>query len=318
MLTSVPPFTPKRETDLGSVSEQYRNSCIQSWQSVGDRAISVNSVAEQNHSRNQLGIQFTFVESDGRRDTGRPLILFNDLVDVAIDSDCEFLLLTNSDIFLARQPELLDEIAGTGEGQCLVSQRANITSLANSEAEAYDWGYDLFVVHRNDFKKLRTDIPMYFGEPWWDYHVLCILQLRGVEIVPLECSHVLHLVHPEAYSWSRWTEIGSASLNDLSRSAIRSESCSTLDQTQSSELSKRIRESHRLLKSLRRVDRMLWNFARELYSRPQAPYSDPRYFVLQQYSHSLRQHANDALRFQAVNNEFVERACQELRCKLEM
>jgi hypothetical protein len=162
------------------------------------------------------GVEICTVESNGCSVSGRPLVLFEDLLRCAVnETTSELIALTNSDIFFANAEDLKKQACLLNEGEAIVSRRINVQSLQQSAGSTYQWGYDLFVLHRKDIEKLYREKTMFFGEPWWDYHFLSNIILNGITIKPVDSSHVLHVSHKEAYSQKRWFDIGKTILKNL-------------------------------------------------------------------------------------------------------
>ncbi|CAK8724236.1 hypothetical protein LDFHOB_14060 [Candidatus Electronema aureum] len=219
VITSIPPVSPSRKIDTNEVGITYRNLCINSWKEVGDDIISVNNIHETNILNKIDGIEVYAVNSDGSSVSGRPLVLFNDLIDCAIQSDSKFILITNSDIFLTNTDDLKKQIRSLDKGEAIVSRRINVESLKENKGYTYRLGYDLFVLHRSDLEKIYKQKTMFFGEPWWDYFFLSIILLHGMRIKHIDSSYVLHLSHKEAFSTERWNLIGKDILKELTDGA---------------------------------------------------------------------------------------------------
>jgi hypothetical protein len=219
VITSIPPFHSKREVDGDDFTGVYHNACIDSWACLGADVVSVNSVAELgNHPVGKSRYSVATVEPDGSADCGKPLVLWNDLIDAAIESSSEQIVFINSDVFIHRPSELAQLISELRPGQAIVGRRTNIKSLKNSEASIYRLGFDLFVLHRKDLSLLRYPKALYFGDPWWDYVALCNLLLAGVTVTALDSVHMLHLIHETAFSKERWASIGFEIIDHLYKS----------------------------------------------------------------------------------------------------
>jgi hypothetical protein len=209
VITSIPPFHSKREVDGDDFTGVYQNACIDSWARLGADVVSVNSLAESGgHPVGQSRYSVATVESDGSVACDKPLVLWNDLIDVAAECSSEKIVIINSDIFIHRPGELAQLISELRPGQAIVGRRINIKSLKSSEASIYRLGFDLFVLHRRDLSLLRSPKDLYFGDPWWDYVALCNLLLCGVTVTALDPLHTLHLFHEAAFSKERWASIG--------------------------------------------------------------------------------------------------------------
>ncbi len=216
VITSVPPVIPSRPIDGNDVGKAYRQACIDSWQCFGGRIISVNNNKEADAVRAATsGISICPVASDGTAVAKRPLVLFDDLLHCAAQEETELIALTNSDIFLADAEMLREQAVCLKSGEVLVSRRVNVESLRNASGSTYKWGYDLFILRREDIARLHRETTLFFGEPWWDYYFLSNLILSGLSVVTTDSAHVLHLAHKEAYSSERWLATGEFSLQTL-------------------------------------------------------------------------------------------------------
>lgn len=216
IITSIPPTCPFREIDSRELSKEYRASCVDSWKRFGDRIVSVNNSQEAHLLRGEIdGVDICTVESNGCSVSGRPLVLFEDLLCCAANEKSEIIALTNSDIFFANAENLKRQACLLNEGEAIVSRRINVQSLQKNAGTTYQWGYDLFVLHRKDIEKIYREKTMFFGEPWWDYYFLSNIILNGITIKTVDSLHVLHVSHKEAYFQKRWLAIGKTILKNL-------------------------------------------------------------------------------------------------------
>jgi len=216
VITSIPPACPSRSVDGNDIGGAYRQACVDSWQRFADRIVSVNSCNEAEAvAAANSGVAVRSVESDGMAIAGRPLVLFDDLLQCAVEEKTDLIALTNSDIFLADAAVLRQQVELLQSGEAMVARRVNVQSLHNLTGASYKWGYDLFVLRREDIAKLYREKTLFFGEPWWDYYFLSNIVLNGIPVKPTESAHVLHLSHKEAYSSDRWLATGMFSLKTL-------------------------------------------------------------------------------------------------------
>lgn len=216
IITSIPPVCPSRSVDGSDIGGAYRQACVDSWQRFAERIVSVNSCNEaQAVAAANSGVAVRSVESDGMAVAGRPLVLFDALLQCAVEEKTDLIALTNSDIFLADAAVLRQQAELLQSGEAMVSRRVNVQSLHNLTGASYKWGYDLFVLRREDIAKLYRETTLFFGEPWWDYYFLSNIVLNGMAVKPTDSSHVLHLAHKEAYSSDRWLATGTFSLKIL-------------------------------------------------------------------------------------------------------
>jgi hypothetical protein len=202
--------------DGRDVGRAYRLACVDSWGRLGDRIVSVNNNQETAavtvaHDR----VAVCAVQSNGMSVAGRPLVLFNDLLRCAVDENADLIALTNSDIFFADAEALRQQAATLKSGEAIVARRVNVQSVSSGSGSTYQWGYDLFILHREDIRRLYREETLFFGEPWWDYYFLSNIIVNGITVRPIDSAHVLHLAHKEAYSPERWLATGCFSLQTL-------------------------------------------------------------------------------------------------------
>jgi hypothetical protein len=171
--------------------------------------------------------------------------------------------------------------------------------------KTYRLGYDLFVIHREDFPTIRTDTDIYFGEPWWDYHALLQLILHGIEVIPVESAHVLHAAHQESWSADRWEKIGIKMLNML-RPVVPKEH-NYRGNLQGLNLARMLREFYHFVDDCgstgyRRI-------LRRLLSRPPCVIDE---MFLREFSQRLRSFAEEILSFRQIDQGHLTMACLEL------
>jgi hypothetical protein len=216
MITSIPGKCPKRKVDHVDIGDKYRRVCINSWKDISDNIISVNNIIESNFVKEiDCQIEVHEVPSAKFANTNKLLVLLDDMLKAAIFSNAEIVIITNSDIFLSKKNELEEKINKVQPGCAIVSKRTNIDSVLQGIGCTYRLGYDLFIMHKNDLQKNFSEIPLFFGEPWWDYFLLCKMILNNINIMSIDSSNVLHVSHKPTFSKENWIKIGIASITEL-------------------------------------------------------------------------------------------------------
>jgi len=310
VITSVPPTPPQREVDQNAYSGLYRMACVDSWNRLGPRVISVNSSKESELLKGVLPeLEIFSVDSDGSEKVGKPLVLLDDLIRTAQSMETDIIAFVNADIYLANVEKIKDLLVNVTPGSAIVANRTDIVSLDKMQGSTHSGGYDLFVVHRDDLRKISTKDDLYFGDPWWDYHALCNLVLSGVSVTSLDSSHVLHLYHDFAFTWDRWTDIGKATLEDLN-ATVKSQKYDKSN-SNSKALACLIKG---LVKNVHRCDRPAHiHFARMMSGRKPCELEKNS---LLKFANKLVIFAEHSLGFQPASQEQIALGCVELKMAL--
>jgi hypothetical protein len=303
VITSIPPSSPKRVIDEKIFETSYRDACIDSWKKLGAEIITINSFKEYDAVKAGIPqIKVIGVDSDGTAVTGKPLILFYDLIKGALATNSEVFVITNADIFFSHVSQISDIIHKMQPKDAIVARRVNVESLNASLGSSYRWGYDLFVVHREDLNMLCPDRDLYFGDPWWDWRALCNLVFNGINITCLDSSHVLHLLHKDAFTFDRLAEIGNKQLPKLFK-IVNSQSYDNSTAT-----------AIKLAEIIHKFERMLVHYK-------QINMSNLQYEIDISFHHRftlvLTHFAEQIIGFNSSSPEQISLACDELKCALE-
>jgi hypothetical protein len=216
LITSIPPKELKRTHHGIEIGEIYQKICIDSWREAGFQIYSVNNDQELKKNENaHEEIIFYTVKSDGTIFSGKPLVCFNDLLDCGYSTKEDIIAFTNADIFFSDVQKIAKIAKKIIPGKAIFSRRINVENIKERKGSTYIWGYDLLILHKNDLDAIRTRQEMFFGEPWWDYYVLCMLFLNKIYVETFDSSYILHLSHKEAFEKKRWEEIGIHTLQEL-------------------------------------------------------------------------------------------------------
>lgn len=199
----------------GNIERQQR--AVRSWQGLGFFVASLNSPDEIRTLRPHFpGVTFRAALRDARAAAGRPLVFFDDIMEMLGTLPGRRYGIVNSDIELRGTADTLEEIAALTADALVFGHRINIENPDDAEGSREVNGHDFFFFPRRVLT-VFPKTPLCIGGPWWDYWVIMMPMLRGIELVRWEGPLGFHLKHPERWSmdlhrkfgaWTRFHYVG--------------------------------------------------------------------------------------------------------------
>ncbi|MFZ1330826.1 MAG: hypothetical protein WAR83_01480 [Flavobacteriales bacterium] len=208
LFTSIPPKLVRMVEGL-DVGEQYQLRCMHSWGELGFPVTSVNPEPEIELLKAKFpDVNTVAVPGAEHPAISRPLVALNDLLDSALAVGAEVILYVNSDIELAGFTGLRSRLERVTPGHALLGQRMELTTPDSMHGPVCTVGFDVFAIHRNDLNHLRTNVPLFIGAPWWDYHIVSQLLLHTIKCTYIDPASVRHLAHSGGWDLSIWQALG--------------------------------------------------------------------------------------------------------------
>jgi len=170
--------------------------------------ISINSYKEESNLECFDGVSVKFIERDSEDITGKPLIYLDDMIKSVLQEYNGPIAITNSDIVIDLSESILYTIKHLQPGEGIISNRKNITEPNSKHGCPFRFGYDLFVFHTEDLKRLDFGSLMIIGAPWWDHFLPISMINLGVKISAPRNPVAYHLVHDNRWEKDLWVKMG--------------------------------------------------------------------------------------------------------------
>ncbi len=199
---------PKIVTSIAPHGLAHQQQAIASWQALGYQVVSLNCAEEIDIIGDAFAhVDFVEVNRDGRSQTGRPLIYFDDILDYYRRSDEPICAIVNSDILLKEDRSFCDIINREASNSLVYGSRVDVQDMNNRAGGVYRGGFDFFFFPRA-FLDLYPQSTFMVGMPWWDYWVPTIALLKGMAVKRLDSFYAFHEIHKINYSEERYLEFG--------------------------------------------------------------------------------------------------------------
>jgi hypothetical protein len=205
IVTSVPPRLSRTTTEGIDIGAHYQEHCIDSWMKAGFAPVSVNSVSESVPFTDK--VQVIRVPRTAAARFGKPLVFISDLLRVASELSSGPIAITNADILIVPEFDLLDAIGALEPGQAVIARRIDITRPDDRDGVLFLHGYDFFAAHPHNLKQL-PDLSLAVGIPWWDHFLPIALYATGVRVHLLTAPFLYHLNHEERWDNAHWCDTG--------------------------------------------------------------------------------------------------------------
>ena len=184
--------------ELGAV---YQRECIASWRRLGFDVVSLNSRAEI-EALEPLGYEVTFKEVASNRPRIHDFLAFIKeepaVVAGIINADC---------MMVANDPAISLVLRSAGQGLVLV-ERLNIGADDLRATGMSCCGFDLLLFAKQVLNVLEFDSEISIGTPWWDYWFPIAYRLAGGELFSAPAPMLIHLDHPQGWSYETWLAHG--------------------------------------------------------------------------------------------------------------
>ena len=187
-----------------------QQKAIRSWQAYGWEVLSANTAEEiVVLERHFPGVQFAPVQRNAHEELGKPLIYFDDLLEVLARREGEIFGILNSDIILLSDPKLptLSHFAEVARRSLAFGNRVNSDDEDVLEGDFYLGGYDWFFFG-SDFLRTSRGSGLVFGAPWWDFWMPVSAILHHQELVNVRRRFAFHPNHPLGWNEEAFTKLG--------------------------------------------------------------------------------------------------------------
>jgi hypothetical protein len=144
----------------------------------------------------------TFLETTDIYEHGKKkLIRLNSILDAALNQNCEYLAIVNSDIILSEKTKKIFDKKYL-DNSIMIATR---WELDNQKSEKYPFnnGYDLFIFHRS-YINLFKNKNYVIGMPWWDFYIPTIALKSGMKIYHIKNPVIFHKTHETNYDMDSW------------------------------------------------------------------------------------------------------------------
>jgi hypothetical protein len=185
------------------VTEAYAEACTTSWRRFFSHVISVNSFLEKDLEIEELVRDVRYVPTDLMNQVGKPVTLFNDLLNEAHGYD--LIGVINADIYLAGAVD--DALRGLGVDTFVAERRTDVDTVDSTEGSLYPYGYDFFVLPA-PLLPIVSGTDLALGVPWWDHFVPVSLILAGHRPTGRGTGLAFSLRHEERWDANLWVVYG--------------------------------------------------------------------------------------------------------------
>ncbi len=197
------------------MGDAWLTACTQSWLDEGFAPITVNSAAETMIEFDLLScFEQLKTAKDGFDRFGKRYVSLSDMIGPVAQQAEGPIAIINSDIALELTHEARQRIQNLQPGTCIVCNRIDIDTITCEGEEIYPYGYDFFVFHASDLKKIPEN-GMYFGLPWWDHFLPISVLSQGVTRLTSEGIKAYHLNHEGRWKRHLWRTLGYQFISDV-------------------------------------------------------------------------------------------------------
>jgi hypothetical protein len=216
LYTSLPPRIERLAAGR-KLGATYQRECIASWRRLGFDVVSLNARAEI-EALLPLGYEVTFKETAA----SPPRI--NDFLTVIKEEPAAVAGIINADcMIVANDPAISLVLQSAGQGLVLV-ERLNIGADDLRATGTSCCGFDLLLFAKQVLNVLEFDSEISIGTPWWDYWYPITYQSAGGELFSAPAPMLIHLDHPQGWSYETWLATG----RKMHASLARNPGCSSL------------------------------------------------------------------------------------------
>ena len=196
-------------TSIAPKNLENQQAAIATWLSLGIFVLSANIPEEiailQPHFP---GVHFVPVARDARELTGKPLVYFDDMLQILGGAGAQVCGIVNSDIHLRADGGFLDFLVQESRNSFIYGSRINLLSLERRSGSPYDSGFDFFFFDPAVTEGLYPAAPFAIGATWWDYWAVIVPLLRHYPVKKLVSPVAFHVQHSQNWSSQEWHFLG--------------------------------------------------------------------------------------------------------------
>jgi hypothetical protein len=196
LYTSLPPKTDRifSGRDIGAA---YQRACIDSWRQMGFDVVSLNHSSEI-HALSDAGYDLTYQEVTSKR----PRIM--DFVEAIRNSADPVAGIINADCLLVANDSTIEPMLKAAEKGLVLMERINLRAEDARIADQKCYGFDFLCFATKPLNLLESDEDISIGTPWWDYWFPLAYQEMGGHLFAMAAPILMHLDHPQNWSWETW------------------------------------------------------------------------------------------------------------------
>jgi hypothetical protein len=200
LYTSLPPRTDR--FFLGrNIGAAYQRACIESWLRMGFDVTSLNSPSEI-HALSGYGYEVTYHQVASER----PRIV--DFVEAIQESAHPVAGIINADCLLVGNDGTIESMLKAAEKGLVLMERINLRAEDAQVTGESCCGFDFLCFSTDPLHLLKFDDEISIGTPWWDYWFPLAYQQTGGKLYAMAAPILMHLNHPQNWSWQTWTTQG--------------------------------------------------------------------------------------------------------------
>jgi hypothetical protein len=200
LYTSLPPKT-RRVAAGRELGGSYQRECIASWRRHGFDVVSLNPRAEI-EALLPLGYDISFKEVA----SARPRI--SDFLAAIQEEPAAVAGIVNADCLLIANDAAMSLVSQSAKHGLVLIERMNIRAEDLNPTGVSCFGFDLFLFSKKVLGELVFDQDITIGTPWWDYWFPIAYRLAGGELFSAPAPLMMHLDHPQSWSYESWLAHG--------------------------------------------------------------------------------------------------------------
>jgi hypothetical protein len=195
LYTSLPPAAPRKLSGR-DISGAYQRACVRSWRDLGFNVVSLNTRAEIDIlAKIHSDVIFQETAND------RPRIV--DFLQSVVHAGQDLAGIINADCMLLGKAAIRPILDAARNG-LVIAERLNFNPESGQLTGSSCYGFDLILFCREAIAELDFDDQITIGTPWWDYWLPLAVQQAGGELFIPSAPIMMHLDHPQNWSWKNW------------------------------------------------------------------------------------------------------------------
>jgi hypothetical protein len=200
LYTSLPPKSDRLAAGRG-LGTDYQRECIASWRRLGFDVVSLNP-RDEIETLLPLGYDVTFKEVASKR----PRI--NDFLAIMKDEPDAVAGIINADCILVANDPIIALVIESARQGLVLTERLNVGADDLRPTGMSCYGFDFFLFSKHVLNEFKFDPEMAIGAPWWDYWFPIAYHLAGGQLFIAPAPILMHLDHPQGWSWEGWLARG--------------------------------------------------------------------------------------------------------------
>lgn len=196
--TSISSVTIATSLVPGNFDAQHK--AVSSWLNLGFNVISVNSREEvEKVTKLFPDVKVFEVKRNAAEVTGKPMVLFDDVLAVLHEMGSEIVGIVNSDVHLIAGADFVEWIAAQAKNSFVFGSREDVATADDLGGNTYFLGFDCFFFDRS-WIQLYPATKFCLGAPWWDYWAPILPIIKNVPVKMLISPVAFHIIHNQNWS----------------------------------------------------------------------------------------------------------------------